>query len=168
MKRVNNAMNMNMVCLLFINLFTLSRLFFLSFFFLMVSCFDFGDDIELEGAEITAEEINYVSELTGLAFPHGTEPVGYYFLGSGIDRSLALKVAIPEAKREDFMRNDIFKNGGNSNSGFHFAQEQKWWKVDELTDRIDRALELPGQKFVECTVGLENGKTHVYVTWFEI
>ena len=103
-----------------------------------------------------------------MSFPHGTEPVGYYFLGSGIDRSLALKVAIPEAKREDFMRNDIFKNGGNSNSGFHFAQEQKWWKVDELTDGIDRVLELPGQKFVECTVGLENGKTHAYVTWFEI
>ena len=103
-------MDMNMVCLLFINLFTVSRLFFLSFFFLMFSCFDFGDDIELEGAEITAEEINYVSELTGLSFPHGTEPVGYYFLGSGIDRSLALKVAIPEAKREDLMRNDIFKN----------------------------------------------------------
>ena len=151
-----------------VNAYTIGRSFVLSLSLFLGSCLDFGDDIELVGTEISGKEINYVSELTGLSFPHGTEPVGYYFLGSGIDRSLALKVAIPEAKREDFMRNDIFKNGGNSNSGFHFAQEQKWWKVDELTDGIDRALELPGQKFVECTVGLENGKTHVYVTWFEI
>ena len=151
-----------------VNAYTIGRSFVLSLSLFLGSCLDFGDDIELVGTEISGKEINYVSALTGLSFPHGTEPVGYYFLGSGIDRSLALKVAIPEAKREDFMRNDIFKNGGDSNSGFHFAQEQKWWKVDELTDRIDRALELPGQKFVECTVGLENGKTHVYVTWFEI
>ena len=151
-----------------VNAYTIGRSFVLSLSLFLGSCLDFGDDIELVVTEISGKEINYVSELTGLSFPHGTEPVGYYFLGSGIDRSLALKVAIPEAKREDFMRNDIFKNGGNSNSGFHFAQEQKWWKVDELTDRIDRALELPGLKFVECTLGLENGKTHVYVTWFEI
>jgi hypothetical protein len=151
-----------------VNAYTIGRSFVLSLSLFLGSCLDFGDDIELVGTEISGKEINYVSELTGLSFPHGTEPVGYYFLGSGIDRSLALKAAIPEAKREDFMRNDIFKNGGNSNSGYHFAQEQKWWKVDELTDGIDRVLELPGQKFVECTVGLENGKTHVYVTWFEI
>jgi len=151
-----------------VNAYTIGRSFVLSLSLFLGSCLDFGDDIELVGTEISGKEINYVSELTGLSFPHGTEPVGYYFLGSGIDRSLALKVAIPEAKREDFMRNDIFKNGGNSNSGYHFAQEQKWWKVDELTDGIDRVLELPGQKFVECTVGLEGGKTHVYVTWFEI
>ena len=68
----------------------------------------------------------------------------------------------------DFMRNDIFKNGGNSNSGFHFAQEQKWWKVDELTDRIDGALKLLGQKLVECTLGRENNCLHNYVTWFVI
>jgi len=151
-----------------VNAYTIGRSFVVSLSLFLCSCLDFGDDIELVGTEITGKEINYVSELTGLTFPNGTEPVGYYFLGSGIDRSLALKVAIPEAKREDFMRNDIFKNGGTSNSGYHFAQEKKWWKVDELTDQIDRALELPGQKFVECTVGLEGGKTHVYVTWFEI
>ena len=168
MKRVNNAMNMNMVCLQFINLFTMSRLFFLSLLFLMVSCLDFGDDIELDGAVITGKEMNYVSKLTGVVFPDGTEPTGYYFLGSGIDRSLALKVAIPEAEKEVFMRNDIFKNGSNSKSDYHFAQKQKWWKVEELNDRIDRALELPKLKFVECILGREDGNLYAYVTWFEI
>ena len=94
---------------------------------MFVSCLDFGDDVELVGAEITRKEINYVSELTGLTFPNDTEPVGYYF-----------------------------------------AQEQKWWKVDELTYRIDGALELLGQKLVECTLGRENNRLHIYVTWFEI
>ena len=83
---------------------------------LFVSCLDFGDDIELFGAEINGKEINCVSEITGLTFPNGTEPVGYYFLGSGIDRK----------------------------------------------------IELPKAKYLECTVGLEDGKKHVYVTWFEI
>ena len=159
---------MNMVSLLFINLFTLSRLFFLSFFFLMVSCFDFGDDIELEGAEITAEEINYVSELTGLSFPHGTEPVGYYFLGSGIDRSLVLKVIIPEDQKDEFLKNEIFVKGNDAKSDHTIAKQQDWWKVDELTERMDRKLELPKVKYLECTVGRENGKINVYVTWYEI
>ena len=66
--------------------------------------------------ENSRKEINYVSELTGLTFPNGTEPVGYYFLGSGIDRK----------------------------------------------------MELPKAEYLECTVGLEDGKTYVYVTWFEI
>ena len=60
---------------------------------MIVSCLDFGDDIELVGAEINGKEINCVSEITGLTFPNGTEPVGYYFLGSGIDR----KIELPKA-----------------------------------------------------------------------
>jgi len=86
----------------------MSRLFFLSLLFLMVSCLDFGDDIELDGAEITGKEMNYVSKLTGVVFPDGTEPIGYYFLGSGIDRSLALKVAIPEAEKRSFYEKRYF------------------------------------------------------------
>lgn len=144
------------------------RIFIICFLVSLGGCLKFGDDIELTGAEITEKEINYVSKLTGIVFPNGTEPVGYYFLGSGIDRSLALKVAIPEAKKEVFMRNYIFKNGSNSTIGHHFAMEQKWWKVDELTDRIDRALELPKLKFVDCILGLEDGQLHAYVTWFEV
>ena len=133
-----------------------------------VSCFDFGDDIELVGAGITGKEINFVSELTGLTFPNGTEPVGYYFLGSGIDRSLVLKVMIPDDQKEEFLKNEIFEKGNNTQSNHAIAKHQAWWKVDELTERIDRKMELPKVKYLECTVGLEDGKTHVYMTWFEI
>ena len=137
-------------------------------FFLLVGCLDFGDDIELVGAEITGKEINYVSELTGLNFPNGTEPVGYYFLGSGIDRALVLKVMIPDDQKEEFLKNEIFEKGNDTKSNHPIAKQQEWWKVDELTERIDRKIELPKIKYVECTVGLEEGKTFVYVTWFEI
>ena len=82
--------------------------FVLSLFF--SSCFPFGNDIELVGADISVKEINQVSELTGLTFPGGTEPVGYYFLGSGIDRSLVLKVIIPEDQKDEFLKNEISKN----------------------------------------------------------
>ena len=138
---------------------------FLLFF---VSCFDFGDDIELVGVEITGKEINYVSELTGLTFPNGTEPVGYYFLGSGIDRALVLKMIIPDDQKEEFLKNEIFKKGNDTQSNHAIAKHQAWWKVSELTERIDRKMELPKARYLECTVGLEDGKIHVYVTWFEI
>ena len=151
-----------------VNAYTIGRSFVLSLSLFLGSCLDFGDDIELVGTEISGKEINYVSELTGLSFPHGTEPVGYYFLGSGIDRALVLKVMIPDDQKEGFLKNEIFEKGNDTKSNHAIAKQQAWWKVDELTDGIDRVLELPGQKFVECTVGLENGKTHVYVTWFEI
>ena len=137
-------------------------------FLLLVSCLDFGHDLELVGAEITVKEINYVSELTGLTFPDDTEPVGYYFLGSGIDRSLVLKVMIPDDQREEFLKNEIFEKGNDTKSNHPIAKKQVWWKVDELTERIDRKIEFPNAKYLECTVGLEDGKTHVYVTWFEI
>ena len=148
------------------NMYFMVLSFVLSLFF--SSCFPFGNDIELVGTEITGKEINYVSELTGLTFPNGTEPVGYYFLGSGIDRSLVLKVMISDDQREKFLKNEIFEKGNDTKSNHTIAKQQEWWKVDELTERIDRKMELPKVKYLECTVGLEDGKTHVYVTWFEI
>ena len=144
------------------------RLLIYLFPLLLLGCLNFGDDIELVGTEITGKEINYVSELTGLTFPNGTEPVGYYFLGSGIDRSLVLKVIIPEDQKDEFLKNEIFVKGNDAKSDNTIAKQQDWWKVDELTERMDRKLELPKVKYVECTVGRENGKINVYVTWFEI
>ena len=63
---------------------------------LLLSCLNFGDDVELVGTEITGKEMNQVSELTGLTFPNGTKSIGYYFQGSGIDDGLSIKVSIPD------------------------------------------------------------------------
>ena len=151
-----------------VNAYTIGRSFVLSLSLFLCSCLDFGDDIELVGAEITGKEINYVSEITRLTLPDGTEPVGYYFLGSGIDRALVLKVMIPNDQKEEFLKNEILEKGNDNKSNHAIAKQQAWWKVDELTERIDRKIELPKAKYLECTVGLEDGKIHAYVTWFEV
>jgi hypothetical protein len=150
------------------NIYIMGLSFVLSFFLFLSSCLPFGNDIELVGADITIKEINQVSKLTGLTFPDGTEPVGYYFLGSGIDRALVLKVIILEDQKDEFLKNEIFVKGNDAKSDHTIAKQQNWWKVDELTERMDRKLELPKVKYLECTVGRENGKINVYVTWFEI
>jgi hypothetical protein len=68
----------------------------------MTSCLPFGDDIELVGGEITGKEIKEVAALTGLTFPNGTKSIGYYFMGSGIDDALSIKVSIPKVPRTSF------------------------------------------------------------------
>ena len=151
-----------------VNAYTIGRSFILFLSLFLSSCLDFGDDIELVGAEITGKEFNYVSELTELTFPNDTEPVGYYFLGSGIDRALVLKVMIADDQKEEVFKNEIFEKGNDTKSNHAIAKQQEWWKVEELTERIDRKMELPKAEYLECTVGLEDGKTYVYVTWFEI
>ena len=143
-----------------VNAYTIGRSFVLSLSLFLCSCLDFGDDIELVGAEITGKEINYVSEITGLTLPDGTEPLGYYFLGSGIDRALVLKVMIPNDQKEEFLKNEILEKGNDTKSNHAIAKQQTWWKVDELTERINRKIELPKAKYLEHTVGLEDGKIH--------
>lgn len=139
-----------------VNAYAIGRSFVLSLSLFICSCLDFGDDIELVGAEITGKEFNYVSEITGLTLPDGTEPVGYYFLGSGIDRALVLKVMIPNDQKEEFLKNEILEKGNDTKSNHAIAKQQTWWKVDELTERIDRKIELPKAKYLEHTVGLED------------
>ena len=60
------------------------------------SCLEFGNDIDLSGAEVTDNELAEVTHRTGIEFPKGTVGLGYYFLGSGIDPALALKASITE------------------------------------------------------------------------
>ena len=144
------------------------RTFFFLFLGSLSSCLEFGEDFELKGVEITGKELQDVSAKTGIEFPQGTEPLGYCSQGSGIDRSLVFQAVIPEDQKEEFLKNDIFTLGDDSKFDNHFAKRLDWWKVDELTERIDRKIELPKAKYLECTVGLEDGKIHAYVTWFEI
>lgn len=90
----------------------------------VTSCFDFGDDIELLSEEITAKETNDVSRRTGITFPEGTKSIGYYFLGSGIDQSIVLKVLIPEDHREEFLKNEILAKGEDARSTHPLAKGQ--------------------------------------------
>ena len=141
------------------------RLLIYLFPLLLLGCLKFGDDIELVGAEITGKEMNRVSELTGLTFPNGTKSIGYYFQGSGIDDGLSIKVSIPEGTKDEFLENEMFKNGNKSKASIQIGRSRSWWKLDELQDRIDVNLQLPKGKYAECTFGKEEGNWIAYISW---
>ena len=129
------------------------------------SCLDFGKDIDLSGAEVTDKELAEVTHRTGIEFPEGTVGLGYYFLGSGIDPALALKASIPDDERLNFLKNEIFEKGNKSKCSIQIGRDRAWWKLDELKERVDRKMNLPKGRFVECALGKENGKWTVYLSW---
>ena len=98
-------------------------------------------------------------------FPEGTVGLGYYFLGSGIDDALALKASIPDHKRLDFLKNELFEKGDKSKASILIGRDKPWWNLDDMKERVDRKMQLPKGKYVECALGKENGKWTVYVSW---
>jgi hypothetical protein len=72
----------------------------------LTGCLEFGADTELLAPNVTLQHIQQVSSLTGIQFPDGSTGLAYYYLGSGIDDALALKVAIREDKKEAFLQNE--------------------------------------------------------------
>ena len=141
------------------------RLYICLFPLLLVGCLNFGNDVELVGSEITGKEMIQVSELTGLTFPNGTKSIGYYFMGSGIDDALSIKVSIPEGTKDEFLKNEIFQNGNNSKASIQIGRSRSWWKLDELKDRIDGSSQLPKGRYAECTLGKEEGGWVAYISW---
>ena len=129
------------------------------------SCLDFGDDLELLAPEVTDKELAEVTRRTGINFPKGTVGHGYYSLGSGIDDALVLKASIPDDERLDFLKNEIFEKGDKSKCSIQIGRDRAWWKLHQLKERVDRKMDLPKGKFVECALGKENGKWTVYVSW---
>ena len=129
------------------------------------SCLDFGEDIELSEAEVSDKELSEVTRRTGIDFPEGTIGLDYLFLGSGIDDALALKASIPDDEKLDFLKNEIFEKGDKSKCSLQIGRDRAWWKLDELKERVDRKMDLPEGRFVECALGEENGKWTVYLSW---
>ena len=129
------------------------------------SCLDFGEDLELSGGQVSDKELSEVTRRTGIDFPEGAIGLGYLFLGSGIDDALALKATIPDDKRLDFLKNEIFTKGDMNKCSLQIGRDRPWWKLDELKERVDRKMDLPEGRFVECALGKENGKWTVYLSW---
>jgi hypothetical protein len=88
------------------------------------SCHEFGEDLDLSGAEVTDKELAEVTRRTGIEFPKGTVGLGYYFQGSGIDPALALKASIPEDERLDFLKNEIFEKGDKSKCSIQTGRDR--------------------------------------------
>lgn len=131
----------------------------------LAGCLEFGDDVTLVAPNVTAKELAEVTGLSGLVFPEGAVGLGYYFLGSGIDDALALKVSIPEEKKFDFMKNDLFQTGDKSKPSIQIGKGQPWWKLKDLKERADRTKSLAQGKYVECSLGKEEGSWIAYISW---
>ena len=98
-------------------------------FFLGCSLDFLGEDVNLVTPNITSKELEIVSQRTGIIFPEGTTGLGYFFQGSGIDNAIALKIIIPENKKQPFLENDIFKSGENAKPSTQVGRTKSWWKL---------------------------------------
>ena len=125
----------------------------------------FGDDIELVAPNVTAKELAEVTQRTGIQFPVEATGLGYVFFGSGIDDSLAIKVLIPDEKKSDFLKNDLFQSGEKNKPSVQIGSNQSWWNLKELKDREDRTKRLPKGRYVECSFGKAKGKWVAYISW---
>ena len=130
-----------------------------------VGCLEFGEDVELVTPNVTARELAEVSQRTGIQFPEGTTGLGYLFLGSGIDDALAIKVSIPLDQKEAFLKNELFQSGNKSKPSIQIGKGQPSWQLNVLSERQDHTKDLPKGKYVECTLGLEEGNWVAYITW---
>lgn len=132
---------------------------------LTAGCLKFGDDKEFLSPNVTIQHLQRVNSLTGVQFPPGTTGLAYLYLGSGIDDSLAIKVAIPPEKREDLLRNEVFVKGRQEAPHLQIGRAKPWWKLDALKHSTHRKLELPQGRFLECSLGEEDGKLVLYLSW---
>lgn len=132
---------------------------------LLAGCMDFGDDTEVLAPHVTTQHIQQVSDLTGVQFPSGSEGLAFLYLGSGIDDALSAKIVIPPNARSEFLQNEIFQKGDTNAPTFQIGNSKAWWKMDALSERIDRSLQLGHGRSVECTLGVEDGKLVAYVSW---
>ena len=103
---------------------------------------------------------------TGIQFPIGTTGLGYVFFGSGIDDSLAIKVLIPNEKKSDFLKNDLFQSGEKNKPSVQIGSNQSWWNLKELKDRKDRTKSLPKGRYVERSFGKAEEKWIAYISWW--
>ena len=125
----------------------------------------FGDDIELIAPNVTAREMAEVTQRTDIQFPVGATGLGYVFFGSGIDDALAIKVLIPEEKKSDFLKNNLFQSGKKNKPSLQIGSNQSWWNLNELKNREDRTKRLPKGRYIECPFGKAEGKWVAYISW---
>ena len=132
----------------------------------MSSCLDFGDDIDVVAPAVTVAHLQQVEQRAGIRFPAGSVGLGYYFLGSGIDDALALKVEIPASKRDEFMQNGIFTQGRRDRPSMQLGNGKKWWTPQALGQVEGRTQELSPGRHAECLIGVEDGRWVAYICWY--
>tara|TARA_Y100001934_G_C11575187_1_gene416299 strand:- start:80 stop:295 length:216 start_codon:yes stop_codon:yes gene_type:complete len=66
-----------------------------------------------------------------------------------------------------FLENEIFKTGSKTKPSLslQIGRSEPWWKLDDLTERVDRSKQLPKGRYSACTLGRENGRWIAYISW---
>jgi hypothetical protein len=136
--------------------------------YVLYGCLKFGSDVELKGKEVNDEVLAKVTRLTGVEFPTGTEGRNYLYFGSGIDDALAIKVSIPEEKKEEFLGNEIYKSGNSEEPYLHLGRHKNWWKLNSMDDPVNTSFNYPNGNMIECSLGVEDGKTVIYISWITV
>jgi hypothetical protein len=70
-----------------------------------------------------------------------------------------------QPRKDAFLQNEVFQKGSKDPPTIQIGKSKAWWKTNSITDRIDRTLPLPQGRFVECTLGVEDGQWVVYISW---
>lgn len=107
-----------------------------------------------------------VERITGIALPEGTVGLNYLFLGSGIDDALWLKVIIPEYKKAELFKNQIFDQEVEQ-PDHNMTLDRDWWSITALDDPTSYSTQINnGTEFLGCTIGTEKEKIVLYILWF--
>ncbi len=121
---------------------------------------------ELLGDQLNPDHVLLVSRHTGIVFPPAAKLVGLCLQdASSLSANVASKFELPNSCRDAFMQNSIFSAGLERIPHFELGSATTWWRRGSLESRIDRVQYLPSGTYVECSVGLEDDCTVVYVSW---
>ncbi|MFC5457456.1 hypothetical protein ACFQDI_21495 [Prosthecobacter fluviatilis] len=121
---------------------------------------------ELLGDQLTSDHILLVTQHTGVVFPPAAKLVGLCLQdASSLSANVASKFELPDSCRDAFMQNSIFSAGLERSPHYELGSATTWWRRGRLESRIDRVQYLPSGTYVECSVGLEDNCTVVYVSW---
>ncbi len=121
--------------------------------------------LELRGDQLTADHVRLVTEHTTIVFPPDARLIGLCHQDKSMSARIATKFELPDHCREAFLQNAIFHAGIEGTPHYALGSRTSWWHRDHLKSRMDRVQYLPNGTYVECSMGLEDGRTVVYVSW---
>lgn len=120
---------------------------------------------ELLGPEITSSHLQIVAKHTRLAFPASVRLVGLCHERPSLESRVAAKLTLAETDREALFQNSIFTEGLERPPHYELGSRASWWRRGRLQTRVDRVQYLETGTYIECSLGIEDGQTVLYLSW---
>lgn len=106
-----------------------------------------------------------VKEITGIELPPGAKFVGFCRGVKDSNVCAATKIEIPSEQRAAFEADPAFARGQPSLTRYELGSRAPWWRRPRLSSRVTRIRFHPSGLYVECSVGEEEGRTVIYLSW---